>query len=852
MLACGMLAGPVEGAAARELSVAPGAGGDCFEGPCDLELAVELVAIDGDRLTLAPGQYNLSTELIVSDDIQIRGRPGDEPPRIVQAAANMAGVEVGDATAQLSDLEIHSTAPSGTHPALGTFNGAVATLDRVEVTQAGATVTVAVGPSTELRLLNSSVQAGPGALSAVVVGPDAHAEVVNSTLVTLNPASGANAPAALSVAALGSGHATATVRNSILDGEEWDLQMLADPPGTVTVSIEHSNYQEVLESQQGVNFNEGPGQQLAAPVFVNRATGDLRQAPSSPTIDAGVPDARSALDFQGEGRPGGVAPDIGADEYHPDGPVRYASPGAIGRGFCSSPLAACSLRWAVEEVAVHNDEVVVMPGTYELAERLDVDQRILLAGQEGFARPLLTGRITGELMRVTAGAGAVIADLQLRNDVNDGTALDSEGNGVNVDRVVAVALGLNAHAISVGGGDTVTNSVARAVGADAVGIFGDGAVGSGNNMTVRNTTGVGTSHGIEVVGPGPEIMVVRNVIAFGPDADLVVGAGARIDIDFSNYNGSVVAGILTEGSNNQTAGPLFVNAAAGDLHQMPGSPTIDAGFNSPGANGPFDFEGDPRRLGEGTDIGADEFRALALVTTGAAFDVGQTGATLAGSVDPQGLPTSVRFAYGLDTGYGSLSVAQDVSGTDSVPFTAAVSGLSPGTTYHYRAVATHAGGTSVGPDMTFTTAPPTDPPGTGPPGTGPPGTGPPGTDAAAARVSAFSASPRRFARGGTTFRYTLTRAAQVRVAIARKTRGRRVGGRCRKQNRRNRTRPACSRFVSVGRPLQHGGRAGQNSLAFSGRLAGRRLRPGTYRATVTVVGNSASRGTLTFRVIRRR
>jgi Subtilase family len=94
----------------------------------------------------------------------------------------------------------------------------------------------------------------------------------------------------------------------------------------------------------------------------------------------------------------------------------------------------------------------------------------------------------------------------------------------------------------------------------------------------------------------------------------------------------------------------------------------------------------------------------ALVETGAANEVSATGATLAGTVDPEGTAASARFEYGTTTGYGSGTEAQNLgSGTASVEVAAALSGLQPGTTYHYRLVATNDAGTTHGVDRTFTT-----------------------------------------------------------------------------------------------------------------------------------------------------
>src|SRR5438132_682365 len=96
------------------------------------------------------------------------------------------------------------------------------------------------------------------------------------------------------------------------------------------------------------------------------------------------------------------------------------------------------------------------------------------------------------------------------------------------------------------------------------------------------------------------------------------------------------------------------------------------------------------------------------VTTGAATGIQPDGAVLNATVNPNGIPTGLRFEYGVDLKYGSVTVAQFVgSGTSDVPFGIPVSGLTPETTYHFRAVAvtsTASGAPAInGADQTFTT-----------------------------------------------------------------------------------------------------------------------------------------------------
>ena len=102
------------------------------------------------------------------------------------------------------------------------------------------------------------------------------------------------------------------------------------------------------------------------------------------------------------------------------------------------------------------------------------------------------------------------------------------------------------------------------------------------------------------------------------------------------------------------------------------------------------------------------------VTTGPPSAKRSTSASFAGSVDPDGAPTTAHFEYGLDARYtkpGASGPIYDHSTPDLIvgsdfsshSVTASVSGLVPNALYHVRLVATNAAGTTNGPDMTFRT-----------------------------------------------------------------------------------------------------------------------------------------------------
>ena len=101
---------------------------------------------------------------------------------------------------------------------------------------------------------------------------------------------------------------------------------------------------------------------------------------------------------------------------------------------------------------------------------------------------------------------------------------------------------------------------------------------------------------------------------------------------------------------------------------------------------------------------------------GAAASVTTTSAELTGTIDTYGGQTTYHFEYGPTTAYGSRvpGDGEAPAGMSRTPRTVSrpISGLTPGTTYHYRLVARNPAGTTEGPDRTFVTAA-SDPPARG-------------------------------------------------------------------------------------------------------------------------------------------
>jgi hypothetical protein len=152
-----------------------------------------------------------------------------------------------------------------------------------------------------------------------------------------------------------------------------------------------------------------------------------------------------------------------------------------------------------------------------------------------------------------------------------------------------------------------------------------------------------------------------------------------------------------------------------------GCPFGDTGYEGPGTTFAPDSNDSGRvQFSGGLAPGATAYFSLEGPTSslvpmapGASTDpataVGATAATLNATIDPHNESTDYYFEYGTDDGYGSetssrsLDATAPESGATAQAVSAGADGLSPGTTYHYRVVASNAEGTSRGQDVTFTT-----------------------------------------------------------------------------------------------------------------------------------------------------
>jgi hypothetical protein len=389
---------------------------------------------------------------------------------------------------------------------------------------------------------------------------------------------------------------------------------------------------------------------------------------------------------------------------------RYASP--TGSGTTCSQAAPCDVVTAINN-AGSGDEVILATGDYgtpsaRIATRTVNNNPVNVHGEDGQPAPTLYSRADIALQLIDPGS--TLRRLVVDYARTGGGAIGGCELAGDVEQIVVrVATGAGCNLRAEGG--TIRDS---AFSGTAPGV---GGVSSSGTWTLHGVTiyATGTS-ALDVSSPAS--VQATNVILHGsPDVDACAADTevASVTLDHSNYatatqehcGGSEP--ITPAGSGtNQTATPLFVNIGAGDPRQAAGSPTIDAGAAD--LVGAQDFEGDPRTLHGQTDIGADERPFPPDATTGSASGVSKRSATVNGAVTPWDFATTWRFQFGTTTAYGRQTLTRALAGsTSGAPVFGSLTDLTPGTTYHYRVVASSIYGTVVGLDRTLKTRAATPP-----------------------------------------------------------------------------------------------------------------------------------------------
>jgi hypothetical protein len=249
-------------------------------------------------------------------------------------------------------------------------------------------------------------------------------------------------------------------------------------------------------------------------------------------------------------------------------------------------------------------------------------------------------------------------------------------------------------------------------GADRLETFGTFVIGSGTGVAVNQTSGT------VYVSDGGSFAVQQFATFSGPT--VTADPAASIDPNSETLNGTINPEGVQSSYHFEWSTDYSYSTIGGDFDAGNGSadvPVTDTAFNLT-PNTTYHL----RLAGYNTD-GPNAFRfiyspdrtfttapAPPLVDTTGATPVTVDGATLIGSINPQGSDSTVSFEYGLTTAYGTTTTPESIAGVNvqvDTPVAAVpITGLQPGTTYHYRLNADNGtGGVQNGPDQTFTTAP---------------------------------------------------------------------------------------------------------------------------------------------------
>jgi hypothetical protein len=303
--------------------------------------------------------------------------------------------------------------------------------------------------------------------------------------------------------------------------------------------------------------------------------------------------------------------------------VRHASPTGGNAGTCSDGEPPCSLKRAVETVAVTGDEVILAHGLYEPPSQVIINKAITVHGELGQPRPRVV-RSAGGVFSVAGGG--TLSDVQLEAP---GSVLTVGSLAERVTVLAGPAPDMPPkEAVRATDGGILRDSVVRTEATAGHAVHAAFGV-----IRLVNVTAIATDPGSSALYADsksggiclPQSYVevhAANVFARGGRYDVWVDhlCGGSLNgtdphetahMSHSNFrrakvNESPPDARLEDGGGNQDVEPLFAAPASLDFHQLVSSATIDAGVVTP-ILGTRDIDGEPRNEGSAPDIGADEF-----------------------------------------------------------------------------------------------------------------------------------------------------------------------------------------------------------------------------------------------------
>jgi hypothetical protein len=251
----------------------------------------------------------------------------------------------------------------------------------------------------------------------------------------------------------------------------------------------------------------------------------------------------------------------------------------------------------------------VEPGSYNVLATVKLGAPLMnVHGATGQPRPVLSGSVE-QLLRMEGSGTLAYLDLE-----EQGTGEGLFAGGGLLDRMLVRGKPSGQLLCQCYDG-TIRDSVFVAGPGSTSGAVGVSSNAGTSKETLRNDTIYSESPGgpaiqlSQAAASGALELTAYNTIAVNGAGGKDVSASklATITMIHSDYASPVGPGIVTDGGGRLTSPPLFAHPAGGDFRELGGSPTIDAGLTEE-ANGPLDFEGNPRTTGATTDIGALEYQ----------------------------------------------------------------------------------------------------------------------------------------------------------------------------------------------------------------------------------------------------
>jgi hypothetical protein len=332
--------------------------------------------------------------------------------------------------------------------------------------------------------------------------------------------------------------------------------------------------------------------------------------------------------------------------------VRYAAPGANGKDPCSDAKNPCPLYLAAgrnngtASTIKAGDKVVLAPGLYQEeagdlspAHTVWIKPGVTVEGATGPFKSVVSLHssagyygafvIEGEgveghdtvLKDVEIESSSTHSDLTLVSGVVEDVVARSTAGPIYGAIVCEIYDGvLRDSACITEGSEASAVGVMTANQAEAHKIGEDFHLGSQLTPVLRNVTAIGSGPKTRGLGFKLEretgIVDATNVIAKGTEFDALAiaedNASVTIEFDHSAFDPGKAGTKTTTGgtaavngggaNGNIAAAPVL---ASDHIHQLGGSPTVDAGAADPGL-GAFDLDGEQRSIGTAPDIGADE------------------------------------------------------------------------------------------------------------------------------------------------------------------------------------------------------------------------------------------------------